>query len=60
VETTPLGLSAEYWSERAERLRQTADFVDEKARETLLKIAGNYESLARRAKARERIEELVS
>jgi hypothetical protein len=33
-------LRPEYWTERAERVRKTADFVDEKARETLLRIAG--------------------
>jgi hypothetical protein len=43
-------LPPEYWSERAERLRKTADFVDETARETLLRIAGDYEARARRAK----------
>ena len=43
-------LPPEYWRERAERVRKTADFVDEKARETLLRIAGDYEARARRAK----------
>jgi hypothetical protein len=40
-------LSAEYWRERANRVRKTANFVDDQARETLLRIAGNYESRAR-------------
>ena len=44
-------LPPEYWHERAERLRKTAEFVDAPARETLLKIAGNYEALARHAKS---------
>jgi diadenosine tetraphosphate (Ap4A) HIT family hydrolase len=46
-----MDLTPEYWRERAERVRKTADFVDEAARETLLRIAGNYESLARQAKS---------
>jgi hypothetical protein len=49
-------LTAEYWRERAERVRKTADFVDDKARETLLRIASNYESLARQAKESVRVE----
>ena len=44
-------LTAEYWRERAERVRKTAEFVDEKARATLLKIAGEYESRARQVAA---------
>ncbi len=44
-------LSSEYWRERAERVRKAADCVDETAREILLRIAGNYEFLARRAKS---------
>ena len=43
-------LPPEYWRERAERVRQTANFVDEQARETLLKIANDYEARAQRAK----------
>ena len=50
-----MDLTPEYWHERAERVRKTADFVDEKARETLLRIAGRYESLAQQAKAGDRI-----
>ena len=42
-------LPPEYWRERADRVRKTADFVDEKARDTLLRIAGDYDSLAQRA-----------
>ena len=41
-------LPPEYWHERAERLRKTADFVDDQTRETLLRIAGNYEARSRR------------
>ncbi len=44
-------LPPEYWRERAERVRKTANFVDEQARETLLRIAADYESLARQAKS---------
>ena len=40
-------LPPEYWHERAERLRKTADFVDDQTRETLLRIAGNYEARAK-------------
>ena len=43
-------LPPQYWRERAERVRQTANFVDEQARETLLRIAGDYEARARQAK----------
>ena len=43
-------LSPEYWRERADRVRRTASYVDEQARETLLRIAGNYEALARQPK----------
>jgi hypothetical protein len=50
LEEGQMELPPEYWSERAERVRKTADVVDEKARETLLRIAGDYESRARRAK----------
>jgi diadenosine tetraphosphate (Ap4A) HIT family hydrolase len=46
-----MDLTPEYWRERAERVRKIADFVDEAARETLLRIAGNYESLALQAKS---------
>ena len=49
-----MDLTSEYWRERAERVRKTADFVDEKARETLLRIAGNYELLAQQAMREER------
>jgi hypothetical protein len=42
-------LTAEYWHDRAERVRKTAKFVDDATRETLLRIAGNYESRAERA-----------
>lgn len=48
--TAPMELTPDYWRERAERVRKTADFVDDIARETLLRIADNYESLARQAK----------
>jgi hypothetical protein len=48
-------VDAEYWRERADRVRKTADFVDEESRKTLLRIAGNYEHLAQRAKAGDRI-----
>ena len=44
-----MDLTSEYWRERADRVRRTADVVDEEARTTLLRIAGNYESLARQA-----------
>jgi hypothetical protein len=47
-----MGLPPEYWRERAERVRKTVDFVNEKARETLLRIAGDYESRARQTKDR--------
>ena len=43
-------LTAEYWHERAERLRDIADFVDEQAREILLRIAGNDEARAQASK----------
>jgi hypothetical protein len=43
-------LTAEYWHERAERVRKTVEFVDETAREALLKIASEYESRARQAR----------
>jgi hypothetical protein len=43
-------LTAEYWHERAERVRKTADFVDEEARRTLLRIAVNYDCLAQQAR----------
>jgi type II restriction/modification system DNA methylase subunit YeeA len=42
-------LSAEYWLERAARVRKTIDCVfDDEARDILRKIADNYESLARK------------
>ena len=40
----PVELPAEYWHVRAERLRDIADFVDEQAREILLRIAGMDEA----------------
>ena len=46
----PMELTAEYWHERAERLRDIADFVDEQAREILLRIAGNDEARAQASK----------
>jgi hypothetical protein len=49
-------LSAEYWHERAERVRKTTAYVDEDTREILWKIAGNYDSRARRARAAKIIE----
>jgi hypothetical protein len=45
-----MDLTPEYWRERAERVRKAVAFVDEATQETLLRIAGNYESLARQAK----------
>ncbi len=45
-------LPPKYWRERAERVRKTADFVDDAARETLLRIAGDYEVRARQARGR--------
>ncbi len=52
----PPELPPEYWRERAERLRQTANFVDEQARETLLWIAGEYEGRARQAAAPQQLD----
>jgi hypothetical protein len=46
-----MALTAEYWHERADRVRKMAEFVDDAARATLLKIAGNYESQARQIEA---------
>jgi hypothetical protein len=46
-----MDLTPEYWRERPERVRKGIAFVDEVTRETLLRIAGNYESLARQAKS---------
>ncbi|MFZ0838100.1 MAG: hypothetical protein WAM77_11640 [Xanthobacteraceae bacterium] len=43
-------LPAEYWHERAERLRDIADFVDEQTREILLRIAGMDEARAQALK----------
>jgi hypothetical protein len=41
---------AEYWRERASRVRKAIDCVfDDEARDILRKIADNYESLARQA-----------
>jgi hypothetical protein len=56
LEEGQMELPPEYWRERAERVRKAADFVDERARETLLRIAGNYESLARQTKREEHAE----
>jgi hypothetical protein len=55
-ETVPMELTAEDWHERAQRVRKTAEFVDDKARETLLKIARDYESRARQARAVDQLE----
>jgi hypothetical protein len=49
-------LTAEYWHDRAQRVRKTAEFVDDKARATLLKIARDYESRARQARAVDQLE----
>ncbi len=43
-------LTAECWHERAERLRNIADFVDEQARNTLLRIADDFEARAQASK----------
>lgn len=52
----PNGLTAEYWRDRAERLRAIArDVFDQPTRETLLRIAHDYEVLAQRADERERL-----
>jgi hypothetical protein len=46
----PGKLSPEYWRERAEKVRRiTEDIFDQESRETLLRIANDYEVLARRA-----------
>ena len=43
-------LSPEYWRERAERVQKAAEeLFDQHARETLVRIANNYELLAKRA-----------
>jgi hypothetical protein len=48
-------LPSEYWQTRADKVRAIADgMFDPQARETLLRIAKEYESLARRAEERER------
>ena len=43
-------LSPEYWRQRADRVRKAAEeLFDQHARETLVRIANNYEPLAKRA-----------
>jgi hypothetical protein len=46
----PDRLGADHWRERPEKARvQASNIGDEKARRTLLSIAGNYEQLAEQA-----------
>jgi hypothetical protein len=48
-------LPPEYWRTRADKVRAIADeMFDPQSRETLLRIAKDYESLANRAEERER------
>jgi hypothetical protein len=48
-------LPPEYWRTRADKVRAIADeMFDPQSRETLLRIAKDYESLAKRAEERER------
>jgi hypothetical protein len=52
----PDKLTPEYWRKRAEEVRTIAlDMFDPRARETLLRIADDYESLAKRAEQRDRL-----
>ena len=47
-------LPPEYWQTRADKVRAIADeMFDPQSRETLLRIAKEYESLAERAQERE-------
>ena len=49
-------LTPEYWRARAEEARARADaMTDQRNRETMLKIADDYDLLARRAAQRERL-----
>lgn len=51
----PDGLTPEYWRNRAEHVRTIADdMFDPQARETLRRIARDYEQLAKQAEGRER------
>jgi hypothetical protein len=48
-------LTPDYWQTRADKVRAIADeMFDPQSRETLLRIAKDYESLAKRAEERER------
>jgi hypothetical protein len=48
-------LPPDYWQTRADKVRAIADeMFDPQSRETLLRIAKDYESLAKRAEERER------
>jgi hypothetical protein len=43
-------LSPEYWRQRAERVRKAAEeLFDQQSRETLARIANDYELVAKRA-----------
>lgn len=49
-------LGPEYWQTRADKVRAIADeMFDPQSRETLLRIAKEYESLAKRAQDREQL-----
>ena len=49
----PLLNNAEHWLQRAQEARRLADGIDEpEAKQTLLKIADDYERLAQRASNR--------
>jgi hypothetical protein len=51
----PDSLTPEYWRNRAERVRALAqEMFDPVSRETLLRIAKDYELLAQRAEERQR------
>ena len=48
--------NAEHWRKRAEEVRTLADDMkDEKSKEAMLKVANDYERLAKRAEERARI-----
>jgi hypothetical protein len=50
----PDKLTAEYWRQRADKVRIIAkDIFDQQSRETLLRIADDYERLAKRAEGRD-------